>query len=103
MRTLGFDKYDENEYAAVPETTIEAIRRYIEHGILPGDFLQAVIQNDLTEAVGRADRHNLPALKLICQMFYNCTPADSHGNKEKMLAWARVGGTEGLRGRPEPK
>lgn len=36
-----------------------------------GGFVQAVVNNDLQGAIGRADRTNIRALKLYCQMMYN--------------------------------
>lgn len=96
-RPLGYEEYDIDEFLAIPRETIEGIHRYVEHGIQPGDFLKAVIRNDLKEAVGRADHNNLRVLKLICQLIHNYAPSDCHGSREKLIAWMRVGGTEGLR------
>ena len=36
-----------------------------------GSFVQAVIDNNLMEAVGRADSINVNALKFYCQLMYN--------------------------------
>ena len=37
-----------------------AIQRYIDHGIPPGHFLTAVIENNLCEACGRAAPRTFP-------------------------------------------
>jgi len=66
---------------------LPAIRRYIEHGMLPGDFLQAVICNDLTEACGRADDENMKNLGAYVAYFYNEVPRVCWGSKERMQAW----------------
>jgi hypothetical protein len=36
-----------------------------------GSFVQAVIDNNLMEAVGKADSINVNALKFYCQLMYN--------------------------------
>ena len=40
-------------------------------GYAGGGFVQAVVANDLSRAVGSADSTNIKALKLYCQMMYN--------------------------------
>lgn len=75
-----------NEYH-IPERMMDGIERYIEHGIGPGHFLTAVIQNDLTEAVNRADEENMRNLPAYVAYFWNNAPADCWGTPEKMKAW----------------
>src|SRR5688572_25670613 len=53
-----------------------------------GDFLRAVLSNDLTEACGRADDYNLLTLPAIVAYVYNNLPADCHGSRERYEAWA---------------
>lgn len=36
-----------------------------------GSFVQAIVNNDLMEAIGRADNINVHALKFYCQLMYN--------------------------------
>lgn len=36
-----------------------------------GGFVQAVVDNNLSKAIGSADGTNIKALKLYCQMLYN--------------------------------
>jgi|TARA_B110000459_G_C16409194_1_gene402265 hypothetical protein len=40
-------------------------------GYAGGGFVQAVVANDLSRAIGSADSTNIKALKLYCQMMYN--------------------------------
>ena len=40
-------------------------------GILGGGFVEAVVNNNLSQAVSRADGTNIKALRLYCQMMYN--------------------------------
>lgn len=71
----------------IPIYMLEAIKRYIEYGKKPGDFLTALISNDLKEAVGRADDHNVLNLKAFVAYFYNHAPSECWGSKEKMINW----------------
>jgi hypothetical protein len=83
---LDFSGYDGEMYNEpfVPEHTRESLQRYVEHKILPGGFLMAVLTNDLFSAVGRADSENIKYLKDICMFVYNRMPANSWGNEDKV-------------------
>jgi hypothetical protein len=52
-----------------------------------GDFLRAVLSNDLMGAVGRADDDNLRALPAIASYIYNELPGNCHGSREIVSAW----------------
>ena len=73
----------------IPERMRGAISRYIELGIAPGDFLSAVICNNLSEAVGRADDENIELLPQYVAYFYNEAPEECWGSQEKMQAWIK--------------
>jgi len=73
----------------IPKRMRASISRYVEDKILPGDFLQAVISNDLSEAMGRADEENMAQLPAYVNYFYNHTPCTCWGSKEKMEAWVK--------------
>ena len=60
------------------------IIRYYERGIPPGDFLCAVINNDLREACGRADDVNKNRLFNYMMWFYNNAPMGSWGRANAM-------------------
>lgn len=53
-----------------------------------GDFVRAVLSNDLVEAVGRADAESMAALKAIVQYVYCELPSVCWGSPEKVKAWA---------------
>lgn len=74
-------------YNLLPEHLREGSKRYIEYGILPGDFLQAVICNNLRESFARADDINIPRMFDIVSFFYNEAPQPCWGTKEKMNKW----------------
>lgn len=81
--------YRFREYT-VRDDMMEAILRWIQHGIEPGDFLRAVINNDLREAIGRADDDNMRNLPAIVGYFYNEAPSSCWGSPEKAQAWAAL-------------
>lgn len=69
-----------------PETK-ESLDRYATQGVPTGDFLRAVLSNDLTEAFGRADDDNRRDMYDICSYVYNELPSPCHGSPEKVTAW----------------
>lgn len=84
---MMFEVEFDGEYAAIPARMQASLRRYVLHGVRPGDFLQAVIANNLRAAVGHADDENLPLLKLYVQWFYNVAPPGCHGTAANMQEW----------------
>ena len=74
----------------IPDYMRNGIDLYIDHGITPGDFLTAVICNDLVGAVGRADSTNIHNLPAYANFFYNYAPSPCWGSKAKMDAWVKT-------------
>ena len=88
MNELNF----EGGYEEIPEHMREAMLAYVEMGRLMGDFLRAVVSNDLSRAVGYADEQNLPLIPLYVRWFYNRAPAGCHGSPDVVRAWIEQGG-----------
>lgn len=65
----------------------ETIDNYVLHRWQPGDFIRAVLENDLTEAVARADEEALGNLPHIVSYVYNQIPAPCWGSPAKVAAW----------------
>lgn len=74
----------------IPQNMVESLLRYKETGLLPGDFLQAVICNDLVEACGRADDYNIDVIPAYASFLYSELPITAWGSREKMLAYAEA-------------
>ena len=74
----------------IPERMGDAILRYVQEYIKPGDFLTAVITNDLKEACRRADDENLQNLPAYVAWFYNHAPAPCWASEERMKAWIAI-------------
>jgi len=75
-------------YEKLPPHLRRGVKRYYEHGILPGEFLRRVICNDLT-AVMRADPESLASIVDIVRWFYNELPSPCWGSRKKMDAWVK--------------
>lgn len=85
-----------SDYNRLPEHIRGGARRYIEDGVLPGDFLQAVICNNLRESFVKADDTNTDRMFDIVCFFYNEAPSRCWGSEEKMYNWIKLkkGGKE---------
>ena len=82
------------DYSKVPTPhMVEAVQRYFENRIPPGDFLTAVICNNLKEAFGHADNDNAAAMQEWVQWFYWEAPHDSWGSPEAFKNWINSGDT----------
>jgi hypothetical protein len=73
----------------ISERMLGGIRRYVEYGVMPGDFLRCVLSNDLKGAVANADRENMENLPAYVGYMVNEMPEPSQGSLDKMLAWAK--------------
>ena len=78
------------DYKAVPRHLRDGLLRYINDGIRPGGFLCAVLENDLTEALARADPESLEALPHLSAWLYNMAPSRCYGSPQRMAAWLKA-------------
>ena len=74
-------------YELIPEHMQEGVKRYLEEGIMPGDFLQAVLENNLVKAFDRADTINRECMFGCAKFLYNEMPGNSWGSPEKVRAY----------------
>ena len=88
MNNISYDK--------LPPHMVDGARRYIEHGIMPGGFMMAVLDNDLGGAFARADEVNTAAMKQWAMWLYNDAPGGCWGSPRITEAWMEH---EGLKGR----
>lgn len=87
-----FDR--ENNYHKIPELTLATLERYRDHNIKAGGFLEAVLSNDLSESIARADKDNGEALSIIVTWVFNELPSGSWGSYEKYRDWVNKEKTE---------
>jgi len=80
----------------IPAHMVEGLVLYVEHGITPGDFLLAVLRNDLVEAAAHADEINKHLLFEYADVMWNYLPSTCWGSPALVRAWieARRTGTE---------
>jgi hypothetical protein len=55
---------------------LESLMRWYWNDEPVGDFLEAVLRNDFSDACSRADGTNRKVLSLYDKFLYNCIPAD---------------------------
>ena len=78
---------DPRNYDRIPEAITEGLKNYASLGVPCGDFIQAVIANDLLDAVGRADVGCMRALPAIACFVYQELPSICHGSRKVYAAW----------------
>lgn len=81
-------------YDLLPPYMQGGMKRYLENGIRPGDFISAVLQNDLVEAYRRADKINIAYMHNWVKFIYNHVPMRAQGSKEKFENWIKAGGLQ---------
>ena len=77
--------YEIIDYTKAPnQSMVAGIKRYVEHGIMPGHFLTALFSDKLTDTFARADGTNTPLIKEWVEWVYNEMPLRLVGSLEKM-------------------
>lgn len=71
----------------IPEYTKQCIDDYVQKGVPLGDFLTAVMANDLMESYRRADENNTKHMHDIVKYVYNYTPVICHGSYAIVEEW----------------
>lgn len=74
----------------IPAHLRDGMLRYLRDGIEPGHFLTAVLENNMMEAMGRADEMSRAGLYSICQYLYNHAPGSCYGSPERVQRWMRA-------------
>lgn len=81
---------DKTGYEMVREDTLDGILLFAEQGVPPGDFLRAVLCNDLKGACNHADRDNACALFDIVRFCYHEIPSGCWGDTERYEEWMQM-------------
>ena len=71
----------------IPQHTKYQIDEYVNNYMPPGDFVRAVLSNNLMEAFMRADDINMHCMKDIMKYVYNDIPSTCHGSAEIVDLW----------------
>jgi hypothetical protein len=79
---------DAEKYKHIPLRILENLEAYKKsQSPHPGGFLTAVLENNLVEAVHRADSDSLKALPAIVAYVWEELPGNSWGTPEKVEKW----------------
>ena len=82
-------------WLAIPEHMRPGLRLYVEEGIRPGGFLTAVLANDLSTSVAKADMVNRYRLADYVMWLYNEAPGLCWGSYKQVDSWETSGGLKG--------
>jgi hypothetical protein len=73
--------------SGIPDHLRDGLVRYFADGILPGGFLQAVLCNNLREAVVRANPGGEFTFRALVEFLQWQTPPEAWGSVARVLAW----------------
>jgi hypothetical protein len=76
-----------SQYDVIPSHMMQAMHHYVATGEVSSDFLRAVIDNNLKEAVMYADSSNVRILHIYVMWFYNRAPMNCWGSPDKRNTW----------------
>jgi hypothetical protein len=74
----------------VPEHLLKGLIAWGNKHHPVGDFLTAVLSNNLWDAVARADDDSMKSLKYIVMFIHNELPSKCHGSKELVADWIKA-------------
>lgn len=79
--------YKHDGYEMVQAECLDSLDCWAQRAVPTGDFLKAVLSNDLRESFGRADDYNRAVLFDIVRYCYNELPFGCWGSPDKVLSW----------------
>ena len=74
----------------VPEHLLKGLIAWGNKHHRVGDFLTAVLSNDLWKAVAYADDDSMKSLKFIVMFIHNELPNNCHGSKQVVVEWIKA-------------
>lgn len=77
------------DYSKIPPATRETIDAWIESGRPTGDFVKALLSNDLRGAFARADESNIEAMFHTVAYLWNNAPGSCWGSPDALELWER--------------
>lgn len=86
----------ETDYSSLPAHMRQGAKLYVEHGVEPGGFLRAALENKLIETFVHADDINLAAMQKWASWLYWTCPQIARGSAERVNAWIEHRGRSGL-------
>jgi len=80
----------------LPDWTHPELLAYIQRGQFVGSFLEAILSNDLCEAVNRCMAEEWSSIPMFAVFLYNHAPARCWGSPAAYQTWRAHHGLEGL-------
>ncbi len=74
----------------IPPLVLRGLTNYVNYGVPVGEFLTAVLENNLANAVAYADVNSLVALKTILMVLHNEAPLKCWRHPDRVAAWLRM-------------
>lgn len=71
----------------IPDYIPMAIDLYVKEGVIPNDFLKAVLSNNLERAIAFADQEHIVALPKIVRYIYSKLPIGCRGSEHAVYEW----------------
>lgn len=81
-----YSNNEDNKYKIAPEL-LQSLLQYAKDKIPTGSFLRAVLENDLMQAMGRADLQNRHNIFYVTEYIFNELPYQCWGSKKTVATW----------------
>jgi len=88
INSLWDEAYVKLLQSDVPQHLHGGLARWIREGQRPGDFLRAVLTNNLFESMARADLDSRAGLHALTMWLYGYAPSGCWGSVEAVKQWA---------------
>ncbi len=80
--------HNDELWQAIPVHLRDGLRAYLMQYVRPGDYLLAVLRNDLLDAMRRAaDTSAVFAVRSIALYLFACAPPKSYGDRDNVDHW----------------
>ena len=80
----------------VPDRIAAIFARYLERGTPPGSWAEAVLHNDLTNAIMLGDTEARAAVPGVVLALYDSAPVWAWGHPDRVRSWRGIGGLRGM-------
>ena len=81
---------------SLPKHYVASLDRYLAFGNHPGGFIRAVLNNDLFDAIQRADAEGLKNLGVLCRLVFECLDGNAWGSRNQVDEWMEHQGYAGI-------
>lgn len=75
------------DYPNIPVRIADALTRYVEHRLHPGNFLVAALANDLQTTVALADTLSASSLLELTEYIRDNVPEECRGSANAVFCW----------------